>query len=209
MTKIKNIGSKIIGVGKVILMPDQTISVADSVAELPAIKTFAKMGFVAIEKEVAKTATKEERVAYSQQISGNSKKKKLLFIAALIDLWFYYSIVLRIKDKKKVVICDRYIWDTYIDFKMKYPEYDFERGFWWRLTLKTMLKPQASFCLFIPAEESMRRSGLKDEPFPEDVQIRQQRIDMYVKELENDRWHHVIDASQSIDDVKKQILERL
>lgn len=60
MTKIKNIGSKIIGVGKVILMPDQTISVADSVAEIPAIKTFAKMGFVAIEKEAAKTAAKEE-----------------------------------------------------------------------------------------------------------------------------------------------------
>ena len=60
MTKIKNIGSKIIGVGKAILMPDETISVADSVAELPAIKTFAKMGFVAIEKEAAKVAAKEE-----------------------------------------------------------------------------------------------------------------------------------------------------
>lgn len=154
-------------------------------------------------------ATKEERVAYSRQISGNSKKKKLLFIAALIDLWFYYSIALRIKDKKKVIICDRYIWDTYIDFKMKYPEYDFERGFWWRLTLKTMLKPQASFCLFIPAEESMRRSSLKDEPFPEDVNTRQQRIDMYVKELKNNRWQHVIDASQSIEQVFDNIKEKL
>ena len=112
------------------------------------------------------STSREEKVAYSEQVNSNSKKKKLLFTASLMDLWFYYSVTLRLKEWfGTTVICDRYIWDTYIDFKIKYPEYDFERGFWWRLTLKTMLKPKASFCLFIPAEESMRRSELKDEPF--------------------------------------------
>lgn len=156
-----------------------------------------------------KPVSKEERMAYSEKVSGNSKKKKLLFILSLIDLWFYYSIGLRFKSLGKTVICDRYIWDTYIDFKMKYPDYNFERGFWWRLTLKTMLKPKPSFCFFITAEESMYRSSLKDEPFPEPVEVRQQRIDMYVEELKNNRWQYIIDASKSIEEVKNQMLSKL
>lgn len=155
-------------------------------------------------------ASNEEKISYSEQVNSNSKKRKLLFVASLMDLWFYYSVALRVKEWfGTVVICDRYIWDTYIDFKIKYPEYDFEHGFWWRLTLKTMLKPQASFCLFIPAEESMRRSRLKEEPFPESVEARRERIDWYIRELDNNRWQYRIDATKSIDEVHAAIVERL
>lgn len=156
------------------------------------------------------SASKEEKISYSEQVNSNSKKRKLLFVASLMDLWFYYSVSLRLKEWfGTTVICDRYIWDTYIDFKIKYPDYDFERGFWWRLTLKTMLKPKASFCMFIPAEESMRRSSLKEEPFPESVEARRERIDWYVRERENNRWQYVIDATKSIEEVYSAIVERL
>ena len=156
------------------------------------------------------SASKEDKISYSEQVHSNSKKRKLLFVASLMDLWFYYSIALRLKEWfGTIVICDRYIWDTYIDFKIKYPEYDFEHGFWWRLTLKTMLKPKASFCLFIPAEESMRRSELKEEPFPESVEARRERIDWYIKERENNRWQYVIDATKSIEEVYSAICEHI
>lgn len=133
----------------------------------------------------------------------------MLFLASLIDLWRYYTFSLRIQGLGKVIICDRYIWDTYIDFKMKYPEYDFEHGFWWNLTLKTMVKPNPSFCMFIPAETSMYRSTLKDEPFPEPIEVRQERIDWYIRELKNDRWQYEIDATKSVDEVYAQILKHL
>lgn len=152
-----------------------------------------------------KQSTKEQRIANSERINSNSKKRRLLFFASLVDLWFYYSIVLRFQGINRLIICDRYIWDTYIDFKMKYPEYSFENGFWWKATLKTMVKPDSSFCLFISAEESMRRSELKDEPYPEDVSVRKDRIDWYYKEMNNKRWDYKIDASNSIDDVFEQI----
>ena len=154
-----------------------------------------------------KEMSKEERLAYSAEVNKSSKKRKLLFMVSLMDLWFYYSIALRFKSIGKTVICDRYIWDTYIDFKMKYPEYNFEKGFWWRLTLKTMLKPKPSFVLFIPAEESMRRSDLKEEPFPEPIEVRNERIRRYVEELENNRWSCVIDATKSIEEVFADIKE--
>lgn len=154
--------------------------------------------------------TKEERIQYSEKVNSNSTKRKLLFTASLMDLWLYYSVVLRFKELMgTTVICDRYIWDTYIDFKMKYPDYDFENGFWWKLTLKTMLKPKPSFVFFIPAEESMRRSDLKDEPFPEPIEIRKERIDHYMNELKNNRWDCIIDATKSIEEVFDSVKENL
>ena len=157
-----------------------------------------------------RTQTKEERLAHSAQVNESGKKRKLLFIASLIDLWFYYSITLRVKEWfGKIVICDRYIWDTYIDFQMKYPEYAFEKGFWWRLTLKTMLKPKPSIVMTIPAEVSMYRSSLKDEPFPEPIEVRQERITRYLQEIENGRWDCVIDATVSVEEVYAQIKEKV
>ncbi len=157
-----------------------------------------------------KEISKEDHITQSAAVNENPRKRRLLFLAALMDLWLYYSIVLRVKELTgTLVICDRYIWDTYIDFKMKYPEYDFENGFWWRLTLMTMIKPKVSFVLFIPAEESMRRSDLKFEPFPEPVETRNQRIGWYVREVENGRWQHRIDATKSIDEVYQQIREKI
>lgn len=154
--------------------------------------------------------TREEVTAYSEKINENSFKRKLLFTVGLIDLWFYYSVVLRLKEFfGTTIICDRYIWDTYIDYKMKYPDINFENGFWWRLTLKTMLKPTPSFVLFIPAEESMRRSDLKDEPFPETVDVRNDRISRYITETKNNRWNFVIDATKPINEVFKNIKECL
>ena len=154
--------------------------------------------------------TKEERLQYSEKVNSNSTKRKLLFTASLMDLWLYYSVVLRFKELMgTTVICDRYIWDTYIDFRMKYPDYDFEKGFWWKLTLKTMLKPKPSFVFFIPAEESMRRSDLKDEPFPEPIETRKERIDHYMNELKNNRWDCVIDATKSIEEVFSSVKENL
>lgn len=156
-----------------------------------------------------KKSTKEERLAQSARVNENPHQKKLLLWVSLMDLWRYYTISLRLKEIGKVIVCDRYIWDTYIDFKMKYPEFDFENGFWWKLTLKTMVKPDPSFCLLIPAEMSMYRSTLKEEPFPEPIDVRQVRINWYVRELQNNRWQYQIDATKSVEDVFQDIKEKL
>lgn len=157
-----------------------------------------------------KTKSKSSRLESSAKINENPKKRKLLFIAGLMDLWRYYTFTLRLKELfGKKIICDRYIWDTYIDYKMKYPDYDFENGFWWRLTLKTMLKPKAAIVMYIPAEVSMYRSSLKVEPFPEPIEVRQERINWYMKEIELGRWKYKIDAGKPIDEVYAQIKENI
>lgn len=154
--------------------------------------------------------SREERTAYSERVAECPRLRLLLFTASLIDLWFYYSVTLRLRGKcGTMIVCDRYIWDTYIDFKLKYPDIDFENGFWWRLTLWTMLKPKPSFLLTIPAELSTYRSTLKDEPFPEPIEARKERLSLYTREESNGRWQHSIDATGTIEEVSEMIAGRL
>ena len=148
-----------------------------------------------------KKKNKEDILKQSESFNKNPKKRKFLFIISLIDLFFYYAFVLRIKNIGKVLICDRYIWDTYIDFLIKYPDYNFENSFLWKLIQRTMLKPKKSFCLFVSPELSMFRSSLKEEPFPEDIETRKKRIHLYETEMKKNRWGHLVDASASIDNV--------
>ena len=80
MTKITNVGSKIIGVGKTLLMPDDVIEVADSIADLPAIKAFEKKGFIKIEKvatkAAAKTAPEETKETEETPVEKKAPAKK-------------------------------------------------------------------------------------------------------------------------------------
>lgn len=156
-----------------------------------------------------KNMSKEEIIDYSRKTNSNHFKRKVLFIAGLIDLWVYYSVVIRVYGVFNLVICDRYIWDTYIDYKLRYPDYKFENSFLWKIIIRTMEKPEPSFCLIIPAEESMRRSSLKDEPFPESLEQRMDRIRHYQKEIMNNKWDVVIDATQSVEEVFAEILNHL
>ncbi len=75
MTKITNVGSKIIGVGKALLMPDDVIEVADSIAELPAMKAFEKKGFIKIEKVAAKAAAETAPEATEETEEAPAEKK--------------------------------------------------------------------------------------------------------------------------------------
>lgn len=150
--------------------------------------------------------SEEQKKAYRESISSNSWKSKLLLLASIWDLARYYGIAFRFKELfGTTIICDRYIWDTYIDFKLKFSRFDFEKWLSWKLMLKIIKKPDHSIIFTIPAEESMRRSDLKNDPHPEPYELRVKRIGYYMDEIAKNRWEHVIDAQKSIDDVAEQV----
>jgi len=152
----------------------------------------------------------EEKKEYRQNIVENSRKAKLLLWASILDMIRYYGIVYRwIELTGTLILCDRYVWDTFIDFKMKFKDFDFERWISWRIMIKLIKKPTKSIIFTIPAEESMHRSDLKNDPHPEPKEKRQERIDNYHKEIENGRWTHVIDAQPPIEEVFEEVIRCL
>ena len=122
----------------------------------------------------------EEKKVYREQIHANPKKEKLLLIGSILDLYLYFGIYYRfLKLTNKVLICDRYIWDTQIDFKVIYPNINFEEWFIWKCLLPFLPKPNRSVMLLIDAEESERRCFEKKDKFPEPVERRRERIKLY------------------------------
>lgn len=76
---IKNIKSKIIGVGKTVLMPDETLPVSKEVAESAAVKAYVRLGFVQliedkVEAPVAETVAETVEEATEEAPKPAPKK---------------------------------------------------------------------------------------------------------------------------------------
>lgn len=147
--------------------------------------------------------TEEERLA---KVNSKPQGGSLLLWLSIVDLIAYWGIFFRQRDKKnRMIFCDRYFWDTYIDFSLKYPQIKFEKWLAWKVLQKCYRKPDCSFVLTITPEESMRRSNLKFEPFPEPEEKRALRLDKYMREIKNGRWMYVVDCMRPIEEISKEL----
>ena len=157
-----------------------------------------------------KGGSAREQAQYREAVHGNPKKRRLLLWLSIADLGLYYGIWFRFVELfGTTILADRYFWDSCIDFRMKYPEFHFEKWLVWRFAKAIYLKPKHSIIYTIPAELSMYRSTLKEEPWPEPVEVRRDRIERYQKEMELGRWDHVIDATGTIEEVYRQTIRIL
>lgn len=157
-----------------------------------------------------KNKSKEEQNAYREAIHKNGKKQKLLLWLSIFDMGMFYGIHFRtVEFFGTTILADRYFWDSFIDLKMKYSEYDFESWKVWKFAKKIYLHPKKSIIYTIPAELSMYRSTLKDEPWPEEKEVREERISKYMEEIENNRWDYVIDATSSIEEVFEKTMRAI
>ncbi len=149
--------------------------------------------------------------------SGKSKKRdemfKNIFIqyiwiyAAILDLLRIYAFSIRwnlLIGKK--VICDRYIWDTLIDFKIMFPELEIERWLIWKILVKSAPIPFKQILLMIPIKTSIARCSQKFDPFPDSPEIREKRYNLYA-DISNDAKFVTIDAKQSSTEVFKEIIK--
>lgn len=157
-----------------------------------------------------KGGSTQDKAAYREAVHSNPKKRKLLLWLSILDLGLYYGVYFRLVELIGItILADRYFWDSCIDFRMKYPEFDFENWWIWKFAKAIYLKPEFSLIYTIPAELSMYRSTLKDEPWPEPVEVRRDRIERYMNEIALGRWQHVIDATGTIDQVYEETIRIL
>lgn len=144
------------------------------------------------------------------EMFGNSIFATLWLVMAIIDLIRLYSLQIRIFNVLGImVICDRYIEDTLIDFKMKFSHIDFEKWRLWKLLKKTAPESAYSFLIEIPVDESIRRSKYKNEPFPEDPNERILRNQHYQEIKLKGGWNHIIDGTLSKADIFNKIIREL
>lgn len=141
-----------------------------------------------------------------EQALGKPWIRDLWLSLAIIDLLLIYGIYFRLlKFIGRVVIADRYISDTLIDFYLNFPSVDIDKRFIWKSLARLAPVPDIQFMLLIPVNESLKRSKLKSEPFPDSEETLKQRIQFYQLISAKERYKNV-DCLQSIQSVKEQIL---
>lgn len=148
--------------------------------------------------------------------SGNSPQRSYAFSKwwvrrlwlslALLDLLWVYGVQIRWhRYRGRLVLCDRYLWDTAIDFRLNFPQEKLDHYWLWRLLGRISPQPDASFLMLLTVEESVRRSEMKGEPFPDPPDVLRQRL-AYYQDLIPRVPFHVLDGSQPITTLFNQIL---
>lgn len=126
---------------------------------------------------------------------------------AMFDMLILYGLIVRVKLLfGNTVICDRYIDDTALDFKLNFPHMKCENMFVWKFLNFVAPRPDKSFLLLIPVEESMQRSIHKNEPFPDSKEILESRLNSYNdNNLFSQDKYFVVDGTKNIDEVESII----
>jgi thymidylate kinase len=104
-----------------------------------------------------------------------------------------------------VVICDRYWQDTAIDFKLNFPQEDVQQWWLWKLLVFMTPLPDAAFLLLVPVEESIARSKLKNEPFPDSPEVLRGRLELYEAMATKNYWN-VLDGRREISSLSDEII---
>lgn len=134
--------------------------------------------------------------------------KKIWMTIAMFDLMLVWCFLARWYHLTgKIVILDRYLEDTRIDFQMNFPDYDLNKSFFWGLLCKLAPNPEIKIVLLISAEESIARSKKKKEPFPESEERVHKRVCMYFDKTKYTlSGYCFLSASQGINEVFCEIL---
>lgn len=131
--------------------------------------------------------------------------RNLWLSIAILDLMLVYGIYVRgYRILGRVVIADRYLWDTWIDFRLNFPEADNDQWILWKILVWLTPKPDAAFLLLVPVEESLRRSKEKNEPFPDSEEILRKRLNLYLKISSLQSWN-ILDCLKPIEEIQKEI----
>jgi thymidylate kinase len=131
--------------------------------------------------------------------------RRLWLTCALIDLAIVLGVKVRVLQwRGKVVLCDRYLHDSLIDFRLAFGDDAREDSWLWRLVTSLAPTPDIAFLFLLPVAESVRRSDLKGEPFRDPVEVLARRVEQY-GEFVGDSRYHVLDAKSSIEELANRI----
>jgi len=124
---------------------------------------------------------------------------------ALLDLCRVYGLQLRWwRFRGRAVLCDRYLWDTLVDFNMLFPGITVEKKWLWKFLETIALKPDLAVLFELSPEASDERSIEKRDPWPEPLEARRRRRIFYDKLVSEGRFR-AFDATRSVDELEQAI----
>jgi len=154
---------------------------------------------------LGKRAVPSGRTEARTQAFARPGVAQIWLVLAMLDLVLVYGLYVRwLRLTGRTVIADRYLWDTWVDFRLNFPGVEFDRWPLWRLLVWVTPKPDHAFLLLIPVEESLRRSKLKNEPFPDSAEVLGQRLAHYER-IGREQGVQMIDCTRPVDEIAAEL----
>ncbi|MDB2676659.1 hypothetical protein N9Y82_04600 [Amylibacter sp.] len=177
----------------------------------PGFEFLKKCIRLIFKKNLPKSGQSEKR----RTLINNPKVRSVWFIISIIDLimlWGVYARALRAFGF--IVIFDRYIKDTLLDFRYNFPQSNTEHRFLWKCMIRMCPKPDASLLFWVPVKTSIERSLIKKEPFPDDKETLKWRLAAYMSkdafpDEQNFRINGELDINIIAEDVYAKIIMQL
>ena len=136
-----------------------------------------------------------KKLEYRKEVYKNPRKERLLYIASMLDLCWYWGIYYRILNLlNKYVICDRYVWDTFVEINSDFAGINIEKSILWKIVRAIVPKPKVSFVFVVPAEVSLSRDYEKNAAGVETIEVKSKKIELYLKCIEKKCWTNVMDG---------------
>jgi len=129
---------------------------------------------------------------------------------AILDLIIFYGIYFRLLTLSGfTVIADRFIHDTYVDWRLGFRNENFEDYLFWKILIYLSPEPNVSILLTISVKEALRRSQLKNEEFSESPSTREKRRGFYMELVKEGRWESIVDGSETPENVWSSVKSKL
>lgn len=136
-------------------------------------------------------------------------KRRAWITVALLDLlWEYAVSVRRLRARGHAVVCDRWLCDALVDLRVNFPDDRVEERLLWRLVRRVALRPDASFLLLIPPDESLRRAHASGRRHVEPREVLEARLVEY-RRIAATGLGAAIDAARPPEAIAADLGERL
>lgn len=200
-TQIEKLSNKLTLDGK------QTVYLWSRGGYTPLISYFKKIVRKLLGNKLPKAGQSKNRDVMLEKKSVSS----IWLFLAIVDLILLYGIYVRfLRVTGKVVICDRYVQDTYLDFKNNFPNGFNSESLLWKFLKFLAPEPNVSYLLFVPVKVSQERSLLKNEPFPDSEETLVFRLKNYLDENIFPSTKYIkIDCQKPIDEIHQEIIKEL
>ncbi len=131
----------------------------------------------------------------------NPLARRLWLTVALLDLLLQHCLRVRwMRARGRTVVCNRHLLDTLVDFRVNFPAERVEKGVLCRLLLRFAARPDAAFCLLIPAELTLARAREKARFHWETLDVLEQRRNEYGT-LARELGVEILDGARPIEEI--------
>jgi len=137
--------------------------------------------------------------------------QNLWLFVAIFDLILFWVVYTRILSMLGfIIICDRYIDDTLLDFRRNFSNSNFERSLIWRLLNYLIPPADECFLFWVPISVSEERSLEKGEPFPDDRDTLEWRLNAYMDETTFASEKYIkIDGQISVEEIAEFVSSKI